>query len=367
MQVVDHLPDADWRAFVDGHQQGNIFHTPEIFEVFGAARGYRPWLWAAVEGDRVLAMLLPVQITLMAGPMRYLTTRDVSFGGVLVEEGPAGRRGLSTLLREYDRRAPGAPLFTELRNVADQSRIQDVLEEHGYVYEGHLNYLLDLRRKKKTILQSFSKSARNRIRKGLRDDRLVVKEITDRRQLPLLYELLLKTYRTVRVPLADFSLFKAAFDVLRPRDMAYMSIAYLDGAPAAGQVSIIYKDVVYGWYNGVDRSINGSPNELLVWDVVCWGVDHGYGVFDFGGAGKPGEDYGVRDFKAKFNGKLVNYGRNTRVRAPVRLRISRMGYETGRLLLYGLGRMGLNLPIPFARPPDQDLALVAARQDSPAR
>jgi len=29
------------------------------------------------------------------------------------------------------------------------------------------------------------------------------------------------------------------------------------------------------------------------------------------GAGKPSEKYGVRDFKAKFGGNLVNFGRNT--------------------------------------------------------
>ena len=50
-------------------------------------------------------------------------------------------------------------------------------------------------------------------------------------------------------------------------------------------------------------------------------------MYDFGGAGKPDEEYGVRDFKAKFGGELVCYGRNTCVHAPVLLQFSRFGYD----------------------------------------
>jgi lipid II:glycine glycyltransferase (peptidoglycan interpeptide bridge formation enzyme) len=46
------------------------------------------------------------------------------------------------------------------------------------------------------------------------------------------------------------------------------------------------------------------------------------------GAGKPEETYGVRDFKARFGGELVEHGRYLCVRKP---------------LLYWLGKMGVKL------------------------
>ncbi|MDH4208252.1 MAG: hypothetical protein OEV76_05210, partial [Anaerolineae bacterium] len=61
-------------------------------------------------------------------------------------------------------------------------------------------------------------------------------------------------------------------------------------------------------------------------------------VYDFGGAGKADEEYGVRDFKAKFGGDLVCYGRNTCVHAPFRLAMSKLGYE-GYRRLRSLGAM----------------------------
>jgi hypothetical protein len=56
-------------------------------------------------------------------------------------------------------------------------------------------------------------------------------------------------------------------------------------------------------------------------------------VFDFGGGGRADEEYGVRDFKAKFGGELVNYGRNVCVHGPVRLALSRAGYRLTRRFL----------------------------------
>jgi len=344
MEIVNQLDRCMWKDFVKNHPKGNIFHTPEMFDVYAKGKGHHPSLWAVIENNRVLALHVPVQITLLGGPFRYLTTRDVDFGSVLVENSEQGRRGLALLLQEYNCCVPGKPLFTELRNFADQSYIQDILQDNGYLFEGHLNYLLDLRRDESAILQSFTKSTRNRIRKILRQGSIIVKEVTERENLPLFYEMLKKTFKAVRVPIADISLFEAAFDVLRPKNMAYFAIAYVNGTPAAAEVAIIYKDVVLGWYNGVDRTFKYA-NELLMWDIITWGANNGYSVLDFGGAGKPGEEYGVRDFKSKFNGKLVNYGRNTRVQARLKMKISETAYQVARGGLFVLHRLGNSLSL----------------------
>jgi dTDP-D-glucose 4,6-dehydratase len=74
-------------------------------------------------------------------------------------------------------------------------------------------------------------------------------------------------------------------------------------------------------------------NELLKWHILHWGAENGYRVYDFGGAGKPDEPYGVRDFKAKFGGELVNFGRNICIHAPTRLKLSQAGYRLFRQYL----------------------------------
>ena len=336
IDVVQTLPEEEWRRFVYEHPQGSIFHTPEMFQVFSHAKGHHPTLWAAVGNDgHVLALLLPVRITLIDGLLRHFTTRAVAYDSVLCAPGAEGQEALARLLYTYKRQVKGELLFTELRNLSNREAVQPILREHGFVYEDHLNYLIDLKRPPEAIFQSIGRRTRKKVRRGLKQGEVVVEEARERKQVVACYDLLRQTYRAARVPLADRSLFEAAFDLLYPKGMVRFTLARLGQTPAAASVELIYKDVIYGWYGGVDRAYGSYvPNELLVWHILKWGAENGYGLYDFGGAGKPDEEYGVRDFKAKFGGELVCFGRNTCVHAPFLLRLGELGYHVYRSLLW---------------------------------
>lgn len=334
IRVVRTVPKEEWRRFVDEHPQGNIFHTPEMFQVFIRTKGHSPELWAAVdESRRIWALLLPVQIALMSGLLRHFTTRSVAYGSVLCALGAKGHEALALLLQNYTQTVDRAPLFTELRNLSNMQAIQPILHQHGFVYEDHLNYLIDLERPPEAIMQSIGSRTRKNIRSALRKGAVVVEEATSRDQVADCYGLLLQTYQAARVPLADRSLFEAAFDLLYPKRMVRFTLARVGQTPVAASVELLYKDVIHGWYGGVDRDYGSYvPSELLMWHILQWGAENGYGLYDFGGAGTPDEEYGVRDFKAKFGGELVCHGRNTYVHAPVRLAISNVGYQVYRRL-----------------------------------
>ena len=116
--------------------------------------------------------------------------------------------------------------------------------------------------------------------------------------------------------------------MLQPRGMIKFLIARVGDVAVAGSAELLYKDTIYGWYGGSDRSYSSYiPNDLLMWHVLEWGASNGYRVYDFGGAGKPDEPYGVRTFKAKYGGELVNYGRYVCVHSGVRLAISKFAYR----------------------------------------
>jgi serine/alanine adding enzyme len=334
MRVVRVLEEGIWRCFVDEHSKSNIFHTPEMFQVFARAKGHRPTLWAVVDDDaRPLALLLPVQITL-ANRLRRLTTRAVAYGSVLCAPGQEGGEALTLLLEIYTQEVDGTLLFTELRNLSNLEAVQPTLHTHGFIYEDHLNYLIDLKRSPDVVLQSVGSRTRKHIRRGLRRGCVVVEEAEERDQVLVCYDLLYRTYHRARVPLADRSLFEAVFDVLYPRRMVKFWLARVGPTYIGASVELLHKDVMYGWYGGVDRAYaDYMPGELLMWHILKWGVENDYRVYDFGGAGKPGEEYGVRDFKAKFGGELVSFGRNTYVHAPLALHLSKLGYRIYRRLL----------------------------------
>ena len=72
-------------------------------------------------------------------------------------------------------------------------------------------------------------------------------------------------------------------------------------------------------------SLNGI-NEVFFLGVDYYVVVHGCNRFDMMGAGKPDEAYGVRDFKARFGGEQVEYGRFLYIR---------------KSLLYWIGKLGV--------------------------
>jgi serine/alanine adding enzyme len=333
-KIVNTLDEELWRQFVDQHPQGSVFHTPEMSQVFARAKGHQPTLWAAVDhSNRPLALLLPVQIRLMDGLLRRFSTRVVAYSSVLCAPGLKGKEALEMLLRVYKQEVGRRVLFTELRNLSDMSAVQPVLNGCGFVYEDHLNYLIDLDSPVEAIMQSIGKRTRKKIRRQLRRNEVTIEEVTRREQLIPWYTVLQQTYNRAQVPLADRPLFEAAFDVLHPRGMAKFLVARVDQTYAAVSAELLYKDVVYGWYGGMDRAYsNFYPNELLTWHILQWGAEHGYKVYDFGGAGRPQEEYSVRNFKAKFGGELVCYGRNICVYSQMRLKLSKLGYTAYRML-----------------------------------
>jgi lipid II:glycine glycyltransferase (peptidoglycan interpeptide bridge formation enzyme) len=329
--IVNSLSEDKWRHFVEEHPAGNIFHLPEMFQVFSQTKGFRPELWAATREGRILALLLPVQITLMNGLLRRFTSRSVAYGSVLCLPDAGGQEALSKLLQTYKHEADGAPLFTELRNVSDLEAIQPILREHGFVYQDHLNYLINLECSPEAVFQNFGRRTRKNIRRGLKKDDVVIEEAKEWKHLAACYDLIRHTYRAAHVPLADFSLFKAAFDLLYPKRMVRFTLARVGQTPIAASVELLYKDIIYGWYGGMDRTYSSYvPGELVMWDILKWGAKNGYRLYDFGGAGSPDEEYGVRDFKSKFGGVLVSFGRNICVHAPLSLRLSKLGYRVLR-------------------------------------
>lgn len=330
-RVVRTLDVDCWRQFLERNPGASIFHTPEMFAVFSQAKGYKPHLWAAVDDqNQVQALLLLVEVNVLSrNILPQLTARAIAYGGVAYEPSPVGEEALNYLLQSYTRQAGGATLFTELRHLYDMKAVQTILAQNGFVYEDHLNYLVNLARPVEEIMQGVGARTRKRLRKALREGTVQVEEITDRSQLQQgWYEVLAKTYQYAQVPLADLSLFEAAFELLQPKGMIRLTVAKAEGVVAACSAELVYKDTIYGWYGGSDRDYGKyNANEILTWHILEWGATHGYRVYDFGGAGKPDEAYGPRDFKAKFGGDLVCFGRNSYVHSQFLLRLSTYGYK----------------------------------------
>jgi lipid II:glycine glycyltransferase (peptidoglycan interpeptide bridge formation enzyme) len=240
---------------------------------------------------------------------------------------------LKQLLRAYNQEVRNSLLFTEFRNLFDPRDINPILVENGFKFEDHLNFLIDLDRSPAEIWNEVRSNARRNIKKAQKSGVQIV-ELQDAAELPAAYRVLKEVYRRIQVPLPDISLFHAAYQIMAPAGMFKILLAKLHDAIIGVLCLLLYKGLIHYWYTGTLRQYAPyRAGDLLVWHSLEFGHQNGFHTFDFGGGGKPDEEYGVRDFKAKFGGVLVNHGRNVCVHGPLKLKVSHAGYQLLRRFL----------------------------------
>jgi len=334
VHIVRSLDVTRWSAFVDGRPDASIFHTVEMHRAFAEADRYRPVVWAAVDGGgEIRALLTPVEISTLGRPFRSLTTRSVAFAGPLLASDEDRGEALETLLRAYQRVNNRSSTLTEVRNVADPTDAASSFAACGFEHQAHLNFLVDLSSPEEELWSRVAQSARRNIRKARREG-VTIEEAAESSEIREGYEVLRDVYHRIRVPLPDRSLFAACHRILGPIGRFKVLLARRAGRTVGVLTLLLHNEVITYWYTGTVRgSASTQAGDLLVWHAIASGHAAGYRTLDFGGAGVPNQPYGVRDFKAKYGGRLVDFGREVWVPSALRLRIAKAGYEATRRFL----------------------------------
>lgn len=324
-----------WDDFVENHPKGCVFHTSQMVRVFLGTRANRPMPLASLTPDgRIAALLVSVRVQTLPPPMGRLSSRAIFYAEPLCNDHPDSMKALSQLLARHDYLMQRSALFAEVRPLFAPGSERIVMERSGYEYLEYLNYLYDVGQPIKAQWSEVHKSAQRAIRQCEKRG-LTVAEVRDDAAIDMLYPLLQLSYGHSGVPLADKSLFEAAVAELVPHGYAKFFAVFEDNLPVAMDVMLTYKDRIYFWYGGVSRAAAGSPCSMLRWHEFQWAHENGFAVCDSGGAGWPGVPYGVREFKRKFGGELVQYGRYRKVYSPWKLAVAERAYNLKRKIFAG--------------------------------
>ncbi len=333
-EIVHELPEEKWRSFVENHPNGNVFQTPEMFEVFQNTLNYTPHLIAALSKNGNIQCLIPaVNVTLYPQVFPLISTRSICYGGILVN--PEALEILPSILQAYSQSVKNNALFTEFRNLNDLSSCSGSLMDSGFEYEDHINYLVDTTQSPEILWKNMSNQARRNIKKSQKAEIQIV-EMDHPEQVDLLYNFLDQTFKAVKVPIPDISLFKGIYDIMRPKNLAkFMLAKYEDQVIGAGLFMCDSKTAYSWYYSANDAFRHVFPTDAMIWHMIQWCHENGYKTFDFQWAGRPNETYGVRRFKEKYKGKEVLYGRHVKVHHPFILKMSKTAYGLKRLIKRG--------------------------------
>jgi len=304
-QSVQNIDKQAWADFVLNHPNGSIFQTPQMYEVYEKTPNFTPNILVALnEKGKIVGCLMSV-VRSDFSILKAFTTRSIVMGGPLALNNNA--EIVDQLLKYYNQYISNKAIFSQFRNQFDMSAYKSVFKKNGYEFDEHLDILVDLTCSTEQLEQNLHKERKRNIAKAVREG-LVFKHLSTDEEINTVSGLLKKTYNRVKLPMIFQQLFLNTRNLLG--EEVHFFGAYYGDKMIAGQVRLYYKDVVYAWYAGSNAEyFNKRPNDFLMWNVLLWSKEKGYKLFDFGGAGKPNIPYGVREYKLKYGGQLVSFGR----------------------------------------------------------
>ncbi len=346
-------PDIDpqqWQSLVEQSATATWFQTPEAYEFYASLpEEMTPFAFGVEEyegdeamrrsGDEAKGRLVGVIVgytTQENNPIKQLLTcRSIIIGGPLLDEhisdealsallGAVAQCPASSLIASSPHRLT-KPIYIESRNFHDYSKWRNVFEANGFAYQPHLNFHVDTS-SVEVVDKNLGKSRKRDIRTTIREGVTPVMQPTIE-QVREYYQILHTLYTTkVKTPLFSWHFFEQLYHTERAR---FILTEYQDRIIGGTVCVELPNRALYEWFAcGEDGVYNHIyPSCYATYLGIQYAAESGCQIFDMMGAGKPDEAYGVRDFKAKFGGELVEHGRFLCIRKPLLYWIGKMGVK----------------------------------------
>jgi len=334
MKILYHIDKNKWAQFVTQHPEGNVFQLPMFFDIYKGTPKYKPVFLSVVDDtEEILGVLLAVVQREHKGFLGKFSARSIIWGGPIIKDNnPAV---LDCILKEYNKIIKGKAIYTQFRNQWEWiSKEKEVFKQNGFRFEEHLDILISLKTTGDGLLNGMHQGRRKNIRRAQRIP-LEFTEIVEHKDLMDCVQMIKKTYNRVGLPSPDSQFFINAHEKFKGIGGLKIFAARYNSEIIACRFVLCHNKLIYDWYAGAhEEHLDKYPNDFLPFKVMEWGISNGYELFDFGGAGKPNKEYGVRDFKLKFGGELVEFGRFEQVHNPLLMKIGRLGFAIYKKIKY---------------------------------
>lgn len=319
----DEIPVLLWNDILNNNL-ASFFQTPDVVSFFNSC-GIETFT-VAIEKNNKLKCLVTGIVQKETGLIKsYFTRRAIILGGPVFDENILPEE-VALLLKELKKILKNKAIFIEIRNFSNYSKHLEVFQKNKFDYLPHLNFHVDCK-DEKIVKKNISKSKLRQIKKSLKSGAEII-EASSEFEVKAFYKILQDLYLTkIKTSLFSESFFLKFF---RQKIGKYFLVRF-ENKIIGGIMCPVFDDrVIYEWFVcGEDGEYKGIyPSILATWAAIDYASKNGIERFDFMGAGTPDKDYGVREFKSKFGGELVEHGRFLYIANP---------------FLYQLGKAGVKL------------------------
>ncbi len=315
---------AQWDELLQQSPYSNFFQSRQCYAFLQATGCLLPFVVGVHEDGQLRGLMLGF-IQQEGGKFkRFFSRRAIINAGPLLAE-DISDEALVALLKACKQLLRGQAIYIETRNFFDYSRYKSAFAQVGFTYEEHLNFHIDTS-SEEVFLQAMGKSRKRDAKATLQAGATVIDSPT-LEEVRQYYAVLADLYRTkVKTPLFPLSFFEA----LHQSECGKLILVKYADEIVGGTVCVgLPNTPLYEWFvcgkDGVYKNVHAST--LSTFSGIQYAATHSFPCFDMMGAGTPKDSYGVRDFKAKFGGTLVEQGRFVCVVNKLLFTIGKLGVK----------------------------------------
>lgn len=302
------ITTTEWSDLVQSSAAASWFQTCEAYEFFNGLT-FLDAFCVAVKNKGVLKGLVVGYIQKDGGKLkRFLSRRAIINGGPLLADDITDQE-LGALLSAVKDFLKRKAIYVETRNFNDYSRWKPIFENNGFAYQPHYDVFVETT-SVEAVNKKLDRNRKRNIKKAI-DNGLIIESEPNDSDIEVFYAQLQKLYSTkVKVPLYPIEFFRK---LAKQTSSRFFLAKNNEGLIIGGLVCVVLTaKSVYAWFAcGEDAQYkNLFPSVMVNYAGICHAAENGFSHFDFMGAGNSNDGgYGVRDFKMKFGGDLVEYGR----------------------------------------------------------
>lgn len=295
------------------------------------------WILAFNASDEIQASML-VHISSSTALLKHLTTKATIWHGPYWFSHPSPEV-LDKMLNRMQHLIPSHTLFIQFRNQEFIPLLLQTFNKYSYRFNPRYNQLTsttDLNLSRAALSPSRRREIRQSINNGLQ-----ILSDPDNEQITEFYHILTQLYKyKIHKPLPPLNLFLNANQLRKEKKINIVIHLCVYQSKVVGGIVAPYtkNNTLFEFYIcGLDAELRHKkifPSVMATWSAMEAGNNLSCRQFDFMGMGLPDKKYGVRDFKKRFGGTLINPGRYNRIHHP---------------LLYTLAEILYNLHFVFIR------------------
>jgi len=282
----DPLNSKKWDEYVEKSKDATFFHQIAWKRLIEKVLKYEP-LYLMAEDDEKVKGILPLFLTKSKFLGKALiSTPFAVYGGICADDEE---------IAQY--------LFKEAKKLAkekdvDYLELRNIYENNFALVENpiHYTFIIELPDKVETLWNGLKRKARGAVRKGIKSDLEVEIDAGKLDKLWNFYNIFAHSLRNLGSFILPFKYFKTLKELF-DKQIVMLFVKY-KGEIVASVLTFLFKDTIIPYYGGcLSKSLKYSPNNLMYWKLMEYGIEKGYKYFDFG---KSKKGTGSFEFKENF-------------------------------------------------------------------